>query len=501
MATSARAPRSSDLSATPKYQLDDIESLFETLISHPGVKNIAAIGVENKKLRKQYEDLERDNKATLNQVGRLTTSLEKAEKEREDVSKKLQIALKDKQALGSQHLEAKQKLTDNEKNLAEERTKMQQQVDSVMSELNEERDKLQKMSAFSAKLAPIMENYKHLRSILDSMRTSAVKLAEEYLCDDVPLNGINWGTIKSHTALSGTDRIFPLPVSNSPVAKRMRAAAFLAILGHELRNHIFQPLYFPNNSTELNDFLNSLAKKDEEIEAHLRSVLLRAIIVFRDVTDSVSFQCIQSVVGTVTSCVESLVLEAKRQPFVSELKMYCAKACKEWEFIQKLERRVEFETDPDDNDLKDKQCWLPLSSKPSNFPVASPSKPHASGGNKNNKGTTTLTGTTSSPPQSPVEAASFLHAVVVWPAVTAERENDMAILSLGHFLTTSEIATAMVEQKELPASKDQHRAARDNKRKSRSMSTAGHSFGENGGAAGRSGSFLFAQVGNGSRGS
>ncbi|KAK0737301.1 hypothetical protein B0T21DRAFT_287730, partial [Apiosordaria backusii] len=341
---------------------------------------------------------------------------------------------------------------------------------------------------------------------LDSVRTSAVKLAETYLCDDLPLNGINCSAIKSHTALSGTDRIFPLPVSNSQVAKHMRVAAFLAILGHELRNHIFQPVYLLHESSELNKFLNDLASEDEEAEAHLRSVLLRALVEFKSLTNSVSTKCTKSVVGTVASCVESLVLEAKRQPFISELKTYCAKACQEWEYIQKLERRVEFETGPDDNDLKDKKCWLPLSTKSSTSPASSPAKSHANGSSRNAssgaKGTKgTASAGSASPPQSPVEAASFLDVVVVWPAATAERENDTAILSLGYFLTAGEIATAMMEQKELPASRDQHRSARDNKRKSRTMSNAGHSFSENGSVASRSGSFLSPQVGNGSKGS
>ncbi|KAK0665378.1 hypothetical protein QBC41DRAFT_327930 [Cercophora samala] len=485
--------------------LDDIENLFVTLISHPGVKNIAAIGVENKKLRKEYTDLERDNAHTLSQIARLQTSLDAARKQGEDASKRLQDAVKQKQAVECQYLEAKKKLADNEAQLSGERERMQQQIDAMQQELSEETDKLQRLSSFSTKMVSITANVKQICSIMDYIRTSAVKLAETYLCDDLPLNGVNWSAIKSHTALNVTDQIFPLPVSNSPIAKHMRVAAFLAVLGYEMRNSIFQPVYLLHDSSEFNEFLDNLAEENEEAEAHLRSVLFRTLSEYKINTDSVGTKCTQSVVGTVASCTEGFVLEAKRQPFVSELKAYCAKACKEWEYIQRLERRVEFETDPEDDDLKNKKYWLPLSTKSSCPPETSPLKTHSNGSSsmntssKNHKGG--ASSGMSSPPQTPVEATSLLDVLVVWPAVTTEQVRDTAILSLGYFVTAGDIASAMREQRELSASKDQHKAARDSRRKSRAMSIASHSVGENGSVAGRSVSFLSAQVGNGSRGS
>ncbi|KAK4197085.1 hypothetical protein QBC40DRAFT_342250 [Triangularia verruculosa] len=503
MSTGTLAPLPSNTTSSSKtYHLDDIENLFTTLRSHPGVQDIADIVDENKKLRAGYSDLECDNEHTLNQVARLQTSLDAARKESKDVLTRLQAALKEKQTLNSQYSEVQRKLSDNEKNLGEERSKMEQQIEAVKQELNHERAELQRLSAFSTNLVPITENYKQISSIMDSIRTSALKLAETYLCDDIPLNGVNWALIKNHTALGGADRIFPLPVSNSSIAKHMRVAAFLAILGHEMRNHLFQPVYLLRNSSELNSFLDHLAEENEEAEAHLRSVLLRAVAELKPLSDSVSAECVQTVINNVASCVKSLVLEAKRQPFESELKVYCAKARQEWGYIQKLERRVEFEISPDDGDLKDRKCWLQLTTKASSSPMISPSRGHANGGTKNaSSGPKRDKGGASagavSPPQSPIEVASFLDVVVVWPAATAERKDDTAILSLGYFLTASEIATAMMEQKEQTTSKDQHRAVRDSRRRSRAMSTAGHSSGENGSTASRSGSFLSAQLGNG----
>lgn len=496
---------SNTTASTTPPSLDDIENLFTTLASHPVVKQVASIGAENKKLRKEYSDLERDNTHTLSQIVRLKTSLDAARKQGDDASKKLQDALKQKQTLECQYLEAKKKLADNETQLGDERGKMQRQIDSVKQVLSEETAKLERLSTFSARLVPITENIKHICSIMDSIRNSAVKLAETYFCDDLPLNGVNWTTIKSHPALSRTDRIFPLPVSNSATAKHMRIATFLAILGYELRNAIFQPIYLLHKSSELNEFLDHLAEENEEVEAHLRSVLFRTLAEYRNITDSISTECTDSVVRSVASCFESLVLEAKRQPFVSELKTYCAKACKEWEYIQRLERRVEFETDPEDDDLNNKKFWLPLSAKSSCSLETSPSKSHANGSNKTalkgiHKGAAS-SGTSSPPLHSPVEATYFLDVFVVWPAVTTEQVRDTAILSSGYFVSAREITAAMMEQRELSATKDQHRVARGGRRKSRAMSVAGHSLGESGNATGRSVSFLSAQVGNGPKGS
>lgn len=162
----ATLPSSNTTASTTPPSLDDIENLFTTLASHPVVKQVASIGAENKKLRKEYSDLERDNTHTLSQIARLQTSLDAARKQGDDASKKLQDALKQKQTLECQYLEAKKKLADNETQLGDERGKMQRQVDSVKQELSEETAKLERLSTFSARLVPITENIKHMYVLL-----------------------------------------------------------------------------------------------------------------------------------------------------------------------------------------------------------------------------------------------------------------------------------------------------------------------------------------------
>ncbi|KAJ0413001.1 hypothetical protein BJY00DRAFT_322747 [Aspergillus carlsbadensis] len=66
----------------------------------------------------------------------------------------------------------------------------------------------------------------------------------------------------------------PLPQSNSPAAKQMRLAIFLAILAREVDKQIFQPTYIVPEDAGIREVFANLAASDNEKESFCRSILL-----------------------------------------------------------------------------------------------------------------------------------------------------------------------------------------------------------------------------------
>ncbi|KAL3469913.1 hypothetical protein BJX99DRAFT_264731 [Aspergillus californicus] len=86
-------------------------------------------------------------------------------------------------------------------------------------------------------------------------------------------DGVVWDNFKRQSKLAVEHHV-PLPQSNSPAAKQMRLAIFLAILAREIDRHIFQPTYLLPEDAGIRQILADLAVSDNEKESFCRSMLL-----------------------------------------------------------------------------------------------------------------------------------------------------------------------------------------------------------------------------------
>jgi hypothetical protein len=178
---------------------------------------------------------------------------------------------------------------------------------------------------------------------LNSVFASARDLAEAYFGEELPdnivANNSLWDKICKHNPSS---RNIPLLQSNSQLAKQMRVALLVSVLGHQLSEHVFQPTYL--NTLEglsgLSSLLKNLAEIQPEFESYLRSVLLKASASITIDTEPVDKACLKAVVSAVTDVVLTVVPEPKRTRFEADLQKLCNTACEKWGFIQALDDRI-----------------------------------------------------------------------------------------------------------------------------------------------------------------
>lgn len=160
---------------------------------------------------------------------------------------------------------------------------------------------------------------------LDDILKSAHDLAVTHFNID-----LSKGTLDNQDAWEALRAVVrhPVPSTNTFSAKRMRGAAFLAVLGKELSQNVFQPTWFVFGDPFL---MWNLANSDPAREAHLRSVLLAAQT---DQQHSIGQQCVHKVLGYV----QFLVAEEKRQAFKLGLEKVCREACEHWSHLQRLQK-------------------------------------------------------------------------------------------------------------------------------------------------------------------
>src|SRR4051812_19373553 len=105
--------------------------------------------------------------------------------------------------------------------------------------------------------------------------------------------------------------MIPLPPVETPVSKRMRMAAFLAVLSSELSNHVFQPTYILEMSGEFSRYLSELARKNWQHESLLRSVLTSTLTA--EERESAARRRVDVVVRNVLACMEGLLVDQPRK--------------------------------------------------------------------------------------------------------------------------------------------------------------------------------------------
>jgi hypothetical protein len=334
------------------------------------------------------------------------------------------------------------------------------------------------------------------------MFSLARNLAENYFAVDlspgIMLNSVLWTNIKKHPAVN---KSIPLPLSDTPTAKQMRTAAFLAVLAHEMCQHIFQPTYLLRDSTDLHMVLDDLVKSDDyEREAHLRSAILRLSECYPKAADAVATTHIDAAMSSISDSVLGLIPEESKNDFEANLHSFCTKACEHWRFIQRLDGKI----DPDFDAHEARPLFPPV-------PEATPSKsnnpppmvrPNGTNPSPNSKSNNAKKPNATADPQTPAE--TLTDAVVVWPSFYNASTPAMETLVQGYMLTANQVAVAKSEEKTQQPT-GPRRTQRMQSRNSRAMSM---SKGENGslengtGVATRSegGGFLSQESGGGRKG-
>jgi len=138
----------------------------------------------------------------------------------------------------------------------------------------------------------------------------------------------------------------PLPQSNSLEAKKMRAAALLAILARAISQHIFQPTYILEKGGEIREILVLQAIANSRKESFCRALLLS---IFPADQERNVTKAMDQVVRDISLCVRNLVSEAQSESFQSGVQDIVQKARGAWRLVQNSREKFEpyFELDHD----------------------------------------------------------------------------------------------------------------------------------------------------------
>ena len=287
---------------------------------------------------------------------------------------------------------------------------------------------------------------RHRTAASSTVYTAARRLAETYfgedLSDSTLADGRLWEKIWGHNSNSGD---IPLLFSNSELAKQMRVALLLSILGQELSTHVFQPTHMNllKDSSGLNEFFIALIQVDPSHESHLRSVLLKASDKLATKGEPVDKACSKVIVNNVMELVSPAIPEASRKRFETDLQNLCQTASEQWGFIQRLDDRIVPHLGSDRNS-KRKYKWEPLA-----FAIVNPSP--VGGPKPRTNGTTSATGQQKKAPSITSHSrtdstADLVDGVAVWPAFYNLSTEDEETLAEGIILPKSLMQAAEEEQ-------------------------------------------------------
>ncbi|GAB1312782.1 hypothetical protein MFIFM68171_02992 [Madurella fahalii] len=321
------SPQAVDEAATDAA---DVVNLLMALTKQPSVQRFTALAQENERLKQQLQDLDAANRGTTFNLSRTCDELKSKDGEFKAREAKLQNELKNKEAALEKVTKEKQKLaeslatskktaTDIEEQVERLQTDLEKQEEEFQKQLREKEGRLQKIDSFSV---PLKSTDEAISRALRAIYSSARKVADTHFAVDIPSVAL---TSDQRSELNNFG--IPLLSSNTALAKQMRVALFLRVLGNELREHMFQPTYLLKDAKDLNRIISTLAKKNPEQESFFRSLLLSVAERTRNGNDSVEKACIEDVVNGVDSRLSPLLPETRRHGFKSDLQSACATAC------------------------------------------------------------------------------------------------------------------------------------------------------------------------------
>ncbi|KAK0706028.1 hypothetical protein B0T26DRAFT_755569 [Lasiosphaeria miniovina] len=461
---------------------ENVAALLNNVLANPSVKHLSDILAENGSLQKNIERLKDANDVNQDRNAELRAKLNSLRDQYSDKKAELEDHLKKKLALDREVAEARKKLK------------------SATEELDAKKRELEGLEGFAIKLIPLSPE--DIASWLNNLFLKARKVAEAYFGVDFSSTILEdhsiWSWIKDHETVRRA--ILPLPLSNTPPAKQMRMAAFLAILSVELSEKLFQPTYLlGEDGRPLSDLLSGLAEKDPRREAYLRSVLLATAPDDHRLTAQ---KYVQSVVNTVMSCFKDVLSSAEQRDKLSDaLTDLCSQASELWQHMQALDKKIEPDVaDPDPNDPD----WNPVV-----FPSLSP-PPKNQAGNRNGSGPGSGGGDngpinkkTAAQAKLQVDTSADLMIsgiIVVWPrfrVVDSPDIDEHDALAPGYALAQSTVLAAKDEEKALLSSGRLSGRQKHNSRKSRGMSMTVTNGAE---GSSDSRSFLSSKAGGGQKG-
>ncbi|KAM0509111.1 hypothetical protein D7B24_008102 [Verticillium nonalfalfae] len=215
------------------------------------------------------------------------------------------------------------------------------ELQATQAKLNSAADSLKRIEQYIVPLVAFnqKEAITKLRAIFELARSLAVAHVGIDLDDAVLSDPEKWAGLKTQDEKRNLS--IPLPRSNTPAAKLMRVASFLAVLSRQLELYMFQPTYFVTENNELSDLI--LYMKDKTQANHLRSVLLRAS------PDEHGEAQARRVVDGVYKCVEPLLRQRDSLSFRASLEKVCREISEMWETFQRYTLLVtaDLEIDPE----------------------------------------------------------------------------------------------------------------------------------------------------------
>ncbi|KAJ4307269.1 hypothetical protein N0V88_000652 [Collariella sp. IMI 366227] len=414
---------------------EKVVSLIQAVMGQlktPDIQSFLAVYEENNSLRNKNQILEADIESQCRQTASFQAKLDRVEKLHNDTASELLRVGNEKDDLTVMLKEAQRKIEEKQKALASRETELAKEVEDLKKRLGFEQERLEELEEYSVGLKPVSANLNEITSRLGKLFLSARNLAETYFGIDLDpktvLNGALWGNIKNHPAVKS----IPIPIDNTNVAKQMRTSAFLSILAHEMKHHIFQPVYLLRNAAglnELNEVVNKLVNEDSEHEAHIRSVLLRLAKWTADEDNKVVKSHIHAVVKNVSDAVIDLLPDDKtKDTFQSNLHTFCEETCSHWSFIQHLDSKLDLDFSFEE---EEPTFWKPL------FPIPQPTSLPTPTKLKTNGTIPTISGKKPPPPQPQPQHPHepLADALVIWPAIYNRSSPDLETLVPGYMVT------------------------------------------------------------------
>ncbi|KAL4794940.1 hypothetical protein BDV19DRAFT_399048 [Aspergillus venezuelensis] len=206
---------------------------------------------------------------------------------------------------------------------------------------------------------------KHLDNDEDSMVDAFVNLWQYAITEIYPHLVIDLpeeilqdfsDTFKRQSSLAVEHHV-PLPHSNSPAAKQMRLAIFLAILAREVDKQIFQPTYLIPEDAGIRKVLAKLAADDIERESFYRSIFLS---IDPDTQNANLLSRIQAIIRHVSSHLHGILPDDQFEQLRESIGKIVKMAVDVWHPLQRSQQRYE----PDFEPLK----WGDIEWDPLKFP-------------------------------------------------------------------------------------------------------------------------------------
>ncbi|KAL4993193.1 hypothetical protein BDV10DRAFT_198518 [Aspergillus recurvatus] len=299
----------------------------------------------------------------FNEVASLRSQLQSKEKELEDLKTTLKTAQHDIDGL---QLKVKEKdiLIDRIKTSHSENQKCLKDVEASTRDMEKERAALNTLlQATRARLDKI-EGYvtqlldndgDYMADAFTNLWQYAITEINSHLVIDLPEEILQdrSDTFKRQSNLAVEHHV-PLPYSNSPAAKQMRLAIFLAILAREVDKQIFQPTYIVPEDAGIRKVLANLAAYDNERESYYRSIFLS---IDPDAQSADLQSRIQAIIVKTSSYLYGMLPDDQFDQLRASVGKIVKKAVDVWYSLQRSQQRYE----PDFEPLKwGDDEWSPL---------------------------------------------------------------------------------------------------------------------------------------------